>query len=190
MSVVVSNLTEFRLLFRHARCDVRRIRSQLNDLGAMLAVRQEGFEKIRASVGRRVRGAFSVILHTRGYQGSLRFCHGDARLEVVVDPEGYRAFPPGSGKSRGMKTLSGGEKSYSTVALILALWEVMMPPFRFLDEFDVFMDAMNRRMAVEQIKDHATRIKRHQFVLLTPLNLQNIEVDEDTRVIKLEKNQR
>ena len=43
-----------------------------------------------------------------------------------------------------MKTLSGGEKSYSTVSLILALWYVMTPPFMFLDEFDVFMDEMNR----------------------------------------------
>ncbi len=56
-----------------------------------------------------------------------------------------------------MRTLSGGEKSYSTVSLILALWEVMSPPFRFLDEFDVFMDAVNRRLALEQIKDYALR---------------------------------
>ena len=88
-----------------------------------------------------------------------------------------------------MKTLSGGEKSFSTVALILALWEVMWPPFRFLDEFDVFMDAVNRRIAVMQIKEHACRSRKHQFVLLTPLDLSGIEASEDIRIIKLEKNQ-
>ena len=32
-----------------------------------------------------------------------------------------------------------------SVSLILALWNAMTPPFRVLDEFDVFMDALNRR---------------------------------------------
>ena len=45
---------------------------------------------------------------------------------------------------RDIKTLSGGEKSFCTVSLVLSLWEDMYPPFRILDEFDVFMDSINR----------------------------------------------
>ena len=57
--------------------------------------------------------------------------------------------------SRDMKTLSGGEKSYSTISLVLALWSQIQPPFRILDEFDVFMDSLNRRIALDQIINYA-----------------------------------
>jgi len=37
------------------------------------------------------------------------------------------------------RTLSGGERSYTTVALLVAMWVNMEMPFNILDEFDVFM---------------------------------------------------
>lgn len=38
---------------------------------------------------------------------------------------------------RGAKTLSGGEKSFSQICLLLALWEAMGSPIRCLDELYV-----------------------------------------------------
>ena len=35
----------------------------------------------------------------------------------------------------------------------LALWDAMTPPFRILDEFDVFMDAVNRKVAMKLIAE-------------------------------------
>ena len=38
---------------------------------------------------------------------------------------------------RGAKTLSGGEKSFSQICLLLSLWEAMGSPIRCLDELYV-----------------------------------------------------
>lgn len=39
-----------------------------------------------------------------------------------------------TGKGRETKTLSGGEKSFSTICLLLSLWDAMGAPIRCLDE--------------------------------------------------------
>ena len=89
---------------------------------------------------------------------------------------------------RDMKTLSGGEKSFSTVSLILALWECIQPPFRMLDEFDVFMDMMNRQKSVEMMLDFAKAQVRYQYLFLTPLDTSAIQEDDDVSVTCIKKN--
>jgi hypothetical protein len=64
------------------------------------------------------------------------------------------------------------------VSLILALWEEIQPPFRMLDEFDVFMDMMNRNKSVEMILDFARENRDFQYFFLTPLDTNMLDKPE------------
>jgi structural maintenance of chromosomes protein 6 len=66
------------------------------------------------------------------------------------------------------RNLSGGEKSFSTVCLLLSLWEAMSCKIRGLDEFDVFMDPVNRRVAVGLLVETARNNKDTQHILISP----------------------
>lgn len=65
--------------------------------------------------------------------------HDNKTLELIVVPQ------HGSQNKNHKHILSGGERSYSTVAFLMALWQVMEYPFYFLDEFDVFMVSLNTK---------------------------------------------
>lgn len=47
--------------------------------------------------------------------------------------------------------MSGGERSFTTVSLLLAMWELSPGPIRCLDEWDVFLDAANRGVAAQML---------------------------------------
>jgi chromosome segregation ATPase len=46
---------------------------------------------------------------------------------------------------------SGGERSYTTLSLLLALGESLETPFRVMDEFDVFLDPLSRKIALDNL---------------------------------------
>lgn len=54
------------------------------------------------------------------------------------------------------------------MAFILALGKFTESPFRAMDEYDVFMDAVNRRIATQTLLEFALEESNMQFVLLTP----------------------
>ena len=49
-------------------------------------------------------------------------------------------------KATNMRSLSGGERSFSTLAFIMAMGKFINAPFHCLDEFDVFLDNQNRQV--------------------------------------------
>lgn len=61
----------------------------------------------------------------------------------------------------------------------------MGSPIRCLDEFDVFMDSVNRSMSMGLMIEAARRSVGRQFILITPQSMNNVEMGEDVRVHKM-----
>lgn len=98
-------------------------------------------------ISARARINFMYLLSERGFRGSLLLDHKHKALDLHIEPDETTK----SAKGRAAKTLSGGEKSFSSICLLLSLWEAMGAPLRCLDEFDVFMDQVNRDVSIRMI---------------------------------------
>ncbi|PIC46124.1 hypothetical protein B9Z55_005920 [Caenorhabditis nigoni] len=95
---------------------------------------------------------------------------------------------PKKKKNRDLKGLSGGERSFVTAALVMSLWEVMEQPFRMLDEFDVFMDMMNRKLVMDLLVELATKKFPHnQFIFFTPQGIKELKIVDGLQVFEMNK---
>ena len=105
------------------------------------------YRRFQQHISCRSRVNFHYFLSNRGFRGNLEIDHVSKLLDVHVEPDLHTR----SNKGRAAKTLSGGEKSFSSICLLLALWEAMGAPLRCLDEYDVFMDDVNRDTSTKMI---------------------------------------
>ena len=80
--------------------------------------------------------------------------------------------------------LSGGERSFSTICFIIAMWQAMKSPFYMLDEFDVFMDAQNRKVSQDALMTHAKEFPNNQFFFFTPLDLTKVPSASEALILR------
>jgi hypothetical protein len=160
--------------------------SQTNDaVQAQVTRRQQAYDGLFASVEQTVRHKFELFMARRHHNGTIKIDREKGELDILVVPNGARGQGgAGGGGGRGgaaaqhardLRQLSGGERSFTTVAFMLALGEWTESPFRAADELDVFMDAVNRRVAMEAVLEFAAERDHLQMVLLTPQDLQAVE---------------
>lgn len=138
--------------FDNAKAGRQEMEDLLDILRHSFAMRMDMFRRFQRFISARSRINFNYLLSERAFRGKLTIDHKARLLDVHVEPDETTK----SGKGRKTKTLSGGEKSFASICLLLALWEAMGAPLRCLDEYDVFMDDVNRdvstRMIVSLIK--------------------------------------
>ncbi|KAF2849389.1 dna repair protein-like protein rad18 [Plenodomus tracheiphilus IPT5] len=152
-----------------------------NHLIKTLNTRRDRWKQFRSGISVRARVTFNYLLSERKFRGTLSIDHKKALLDIHVQPD----IMERSGDGRQTKTLSGGEKSYSTVCLLLSLWDAMGSPIRCLDEFDVFMDSVNRERSMHMIIQAARRSLGRQFIFITPQSMNNVVQTSDVKIIKM-----
>ncbi|KAK5653541.1 hypothetical protein OQA88_8800 [Cercophora sp. LCS_1] len=125
---------------------------------------------------------FQYLLSERGFRGKLLFDHQRRYLDLQVEPDKTEKGANG----RSTKTLSGGEKSFSSICLLLSIWEAMGSPLRCLDEFDVFMDNVNRAISTNMLITAARRSVNRQYIFITPNAIEGrANLDKDVKIIRL-----
>ena len=145
-----------------------------------IKLRAKRFSDFQKFIVFRATQFFQMLLSQRGYTGKLKFDHANETLTVQVNVEKTQGT-----STKDSKALSGGERSFSTICFIMALWEAMEAPFRCLDEFDVFMDMLNRKISMRMLMKIAKEQQTRQFILLTPQDMSSVVGTDSVRIFKL-----
>ncbi|XP_063079288.1 structural maintenance of chromosomes protein 6-like [Engraulis encrasicolus] len=167
--------------------DVKTLKKFSDVINDIIQQRQRAFAKMRSFYSLRCKYYFDATLAQRGYVGHINFDHKSKTLLIAVQPGGKT-----KASLSDMRSLSGGERSFSTVCFVLSLWSITESPFRALDEFDVYMDMVNRRISMDMFLKVASSQRFRQFIFLTPQSMSSLPVSNLIRILRLndpERNQ-
>ncbi|KAF3940779.1 hypothetical protein ABW19_dt0208721 [Dactylella cylindrospora] len=115
--------------YQEARHEVSDLEKLHKALDRAFEERMERWYHFRRHISVQSRLQFHFLMSEREFDGRLVFDHKRGILQLKVQPS-----QQATDTQRNAKTLSGGEKSFSQICLLLALWEAMGSPFRCLDE--------------------------------------------------------
>ncbi|EEY23590.1 conserved hypothetical protein [Verticillium alfalfae VaMs.102] len=174
-------LREAKAAFLAASQEFESQQSFQQDAKRSLADRLVRWRHFQQHISAHSRINFRYLLSERGFRGNI------SRqwwwiLQLSVEPDETRKNAGG----RSTKTLSGGEKSFSSICMLLAIWEAMGSPLRCLDEFDVFMDNVNRTISTKMLIDAARRSVSRQYIMITPNAIEGrASLGKDVNIIRL-----
>ncbi|KLT43062.1 P-loop containing nucleoside triphosphate hydrolase protein [Cutaneotrichosporon oleaginosum] len=148
--------------------------------------RTDRWQVLRKNTSIRIHMRFIENIRKRGFDGRLHFDHDVAeelRLEVATSND---AGTQREMVYKGPASLSGGERSFVTVSLLLSMWDSAPASLRCLDEWDVFLDSANRRIAANLLMEAARDATSKQFVLISPLDMNGVNTaGRGNKVIRL-----
>jgi DNA repair exonuclease SbcCD ATPase subunit len=87
---------------------------------------------------------FDFLRYMKRRQHLGRVVVDDELGELTIEVKVKGLVDPNAKAVRDLKQLSGGERSYTAISYLLAVGKHTEAPFRCMDEYDVFMDAINR----------------------------------------------
>src|SRR5262245_54507410 len=166
----------------------RFLTEQKADLDRTIASLQDGIARINRVSRKRFRETFEAVAKRfaenfprlfSGGRASLSLTETEDVLEAGVE---IMAMPPGK-RLQNVNLLSGGEKTLTAIALLVAVFQVRPAPFFLLDEVDAALDDANVGRFNEIVRELAGE---SQFVLITH-NKRTIEVADVLYGVTMER---
>ncbi|KAK9665700.1 hypothetical protein RND81_14G129600 [Saponaria officinalis] len=151
-------------------------REQLQVAQGALDSRRAKFNRNASILKRLLTWHFNGHLGKKGISGSIDVKYEEKTLSIQV------TMPQDASRTSIQDTrgLSGGERSFSTLCFALALHQMTEAPFRAMDEFDVFMDAVSRKISLDTVVDFALD-QGSQWIFITPHDISMVKHDERVR---------
>jgi len=166
----------------------RFLSEQKIDLESTLTSLRDAISRINRTSRKRFRETFEAVSKRfaenfprlfRGGKASLSLTESEDVLEAGIE---IMAMPPGK-RLQTVNLLSGGEKTLTAIALLVAVFQVRPSPFFLLDEVDAALDDANVGRFNEIVVEMAAE---SQFVLITH-NKRTIEVADILYGVTMER---
>ncbi|KAI9073105.1 hypothetical protein K1719_044935 [Acacia pycnantha] len=145
-------------------------RTKLDACQRALELRRNKFRRNATYLRRLLSWKFNAHLGRKGFSGLITVNYEEKTLSIKVqmpqDASGCAV--------RDTRGLSGGERSFSTLCFTLALHDMTESPFRAMDEFDVFMDAVSRKISLDTLVDFAVE-QGSQWIFITPHDISMVK---------------
>jgi chromosome segregation protein len=147
----------------------RFLSEQKADLDGTLASLRDAIARINRTSRKRFRETFEAVSKRfaenfprlfRGGRASLSLTETEDVLDAGIE---IMAMPPGK-RLQNVNLLSGGEKTLTALALLVAVFQVRPSPFFLLDEVDAALDDVNVERFNEIVRELAGE---SQFVVIT-----------------------
>eukprot|EP01039_Chlorochromonas_danica_P001809 gene1809-1976_t len=126
---------------------------------------------------------FDNYVQAKGAAGTVEFNHKEHSLTVQfqVDNADQTSI------RNDVRNLSGGERSFVTFSLLLALGHVIESPFRLMDEYDVYMDEPTRKLTLDLLQEYSKQADQRgrQFIILTPHKLGDLRPSNMLRIFQM-----
>ncbi|XP_012439131.1 structural maintenance of chromosomes protein 6A [Gossypium raimondii] len=148
-------------------------RERLDACQKALDLRWKKFQRNASLLRRELTWQFNGHLGKKGISGQINVSYEEKTLSVEVK------MPQDASSTivRDTRGLSGGERSFSTLCFALALHDMTEAPFRAMDEFDVFMDAVSRKISLDTLVEFALA-QGSQWIFITPHDISNVKNGE------------
>ncbi|MBW1886281.1 MAG: AAA family ATPase, partial [Deltaproteobacteria bacterium] len=156
---------------------LRFLSEQKEDLDRTIQSLREAISRINRTSRRRFRETFEAVSKRfsenfprlfGGGKASLSLTESEDILDAGVE---IMAMPPGK-RNQNVNLLSGGEKTMTALALLMAVFQVRPSPFFLLDEVDAALDDAN----VGRFNTLITDLSAHSQFLVITHNKRTIEV--------------